>query len=370
MYVSPRYLLKPSDASWEDGIIGLEAGSGPGALSRILRADPQLFRSEEEGPATTYTARQIYSFVTCFLVTHAHLDHISSLVLSAGSLGGGRKRICATSAVLKDIETAFSNRLWPNLASWDKDDSPQKYLYTSLQADSTNYNPLLPQISVRPMTISHGCNNQGEYDSTAFFLKHNKTGSEFLFFGDVESDVVSSSRRGGEVAERVVGGLGKVWKVCAPKIPLVLSAIFIECSWAQDRPDALLFGHLKPEHLVNELKVLAEEVTALRRSRASSGARAVQQPARKKRRKINGVHDIRGADPHHYTPLAPFPPSSSTSPPPLAGVRIFITHCKEDFKRHLGANREIILSQVKALVEAAGLGVEVHAVKQGERIGI
>lgn len=26
MYVSPRYLLKPSDASWEDGIIGLEAG--------------------------------------------------------------------------------------------------------------------------------------------------------------------------------------------------------------------------------------------------------------------------------------------------------------------------------------------------------
>lgn len=67
----------------------------------------------------------------CFLITHAHLDHVSSLVLSAGSLRGPARRIYAARETLEDIETIFSDRCWPKLASW-KDDDPENALVYSL----------------------------------------------------------------------------------------------------------------------------------------------------------------------------------------------------------------------------------------------
>jgi len=66
-----------------------------------------------------------------FLITHAHLDHISGLVLAAGSLKGPRKRIYATKQTLEDLESVFSDRIWPNLASWDEDDEDHKLLYST-----------------------------------------------------------------------------------------------------------------------------------------------------------------------------------------------------------------------------------------------
>jgi cAMP phosphodiesterase len=65
-----------------------------------------------------------------FLITHAHLDHVNSLVISAGSHEGPRKRIFATEKTLQDLETVFAGRIWPDLASWKEDDDLIKYLYT------------------------------------------------------------------------------------------------------------------------------------------------------------------------------------------------------------------------------------------------
>lgn len=66
----------------------------------------------------------------CFLLTHAHLDHINSLVVSAGSLRGARKRVYALKQTLEDLELVFSDRVWPNLASWKEDDDAVKLLYS------------------------------------------------------------------------------------------------------------------------------------------------------------------------------------------------------------------------------------------------
>ena len=66
---------------------------------------------------------------SCFIISHAHLDHVNGLVLSAGSLLGPRKRVCAPQSTLKTLETIFSDRIWPNLASWDADDAAYKLLY-------------------------------------------------------------------------------------------------------------------------------------------------------------------------------------------------------------------------------------------------
>lgn len=47
-------------------------------------------------------------------------------------MGGSRKRVYAAQQTLKDLETIFSDRLWPNLATWDEIDlDSHKLLYTT-----------------------------------------------------------------------------------------------------------------------------------------------------------------------------------------------------------------------------------------------
>lgn len=162
----------------------------------------------------------------------------------------------------------------------------------SLPADA-RYVTVSRGISVRTMPISHGHNPTcGVYDSAAFFIRRDSDASEFLFFGDVEADSVSKQPRN-----------INVWRAAAAKIPETLSAIFIECSWLSGRPTAALFGHLTPEHLVEELEVLATEVVKVRSSVPVTDSRRSNRRASKSTQSsLNGV---------------------------LAGLRIYVTHCKE-----------------------------------------
>lgn len=51
-----------------------------------------------------------------FLVTHAHLDHINALVIQGGSLSGSPKYIYALDKTLQDLEShVFNDSIWPNL---------------------------------------------------------------------------------------------------------------------------------------------------------------------------------------------------------------------------------------------------------------
>ncbi|PSR88852.1 hypothetical protein PHLCEN_2v5001 [Hermanssonia centrifuga] len=58
------------------------------------------------------------------------MDHINSLVLSAGSIGGPTRRIFAVHETLENIETVFSDRLWPQLASWNERDKHAALIYS------------------------------------------------------------------------------------------------------------------------------------------------------------------------------------------------------------------------------------------------
>lgn len=68
--------------------------------------------------------------IRSYLITHAHLDHVNGLVLTAGSLGGPTRRMFATREVLKDVQWIFSDRLWPNLATWNSRDPSAALLYS------------------------------------------------------------------------------------------------------------------------------------------------------------------------------------------------------------------------------------------------
>lgn len=203
------------------------------------------------------------------------------------------------------------------------------------------YHNVSPDISIRMMPISHGHYDQsGVYDSAAFFIRHNSNGQEFLFFGDVEPDSLAAKPR-----------TINVWRAAAPKIPVVLSTIFIECSWSSSRPDDLLYGHLSPVHLAEELTALATEVITARKIGARESRTDSDSKPSRKRSKSNplSAESLRGA---------------------LNGVRVFVIHCKEDgdvaYDRPIN---HINTDQVRALVEMKGLGAEILAADQGMHIG-
>jgi 3',5'-cyclic-nucleotide phosphodiesterase len=156
-------------------------GSGQGALNQILKRQPDLFSSSSD--SAIYSPADIYSFVRCvralytsrcpvsgankicqLLSNHARPfgscqqvrqlaalvldlpDPITSLVISAGSLRGPRKRVYAAEETLKDLESVFADRLWPNLASWKEEDEAFKLLYTTSVASIP---PLVYRTNIR-----------------------------------------------------------------------------------------------------------------------------------------------------------------------------------------------------------------------------
>ena len=200
------------------------------------------------------------------------------------------------------------------------------------------YSIVFPDVAVRTMLLNHGHNTLGHYASTAFFIRHEPSLREFLFFGDVEPD---------SVAEKPLNI--NVWRAAAAKFPESLSTIFIECSYPSGRKDDLLFGHLTPEHLVTELSVFAMEVVKYKRDGQQLETR--KRPLRKKQKRNSlTAEDLRGA---------------------LAGLRVFITHCKDDMTGDSGAPiREIIAEQVRLIVNEKDLGVKILVAEQGMRIGV
>ncbi|KAG6836613.1 hypothetical protein H0H93_006034 [Arthromyces matolae] len=252
--------------------------------------------------------------------------------MSAGSFKGPRKRIYATKETLNDLENVFSDRIWPNLASWDENDDDYKLLYSQLHVDN-KYKEIYPGISVQTMPLNHGHNERGHYASTAFFIRHDIQNREFLFFGDVEPDVVAAEPLN-----------INVWRAAAPKVPHKLSAIFIECSWPSGRSDDTLYGHMNPTHLVTELVALATEVIRFKKDQSLGIS---TRPAKKKQKR-NPITDeeLVGA---------------------LQRLRIYVIHCKDDLTGDPA--REIIVSQIRDLVEEKKLGAEIIAVEQGMYIG-
>lgn len=124
------------------------------------------------------------------------------------------------------------------------------------------------------MPLSHGKAKGGiAYDSTAFFNCEESTGHFFLFFGDVSADSVAGDTRNLEVwkkaAVRTLSLSVMILSLtrfgdCAPlpRQPLIaaerLSTIFIECSYESARPVDMLFGHLSPPFLFEELASLSK----------------------------------------------------------------------------------------------------------------
>lgn len=174
-----------------------------------------------------------------YLLSHPHLDHVSGLILN--SPDDNSKPIYGTESCLNVlVEKYFTWQSWANFA--DKGEKPTLNKY--------NYKTLVPgktlaldgtSLTVTPYALSH----VNPYNSTAFLIQHNA--SAILYLGDTGADRIEKSDK-----------LARLWETIAPLVRAhSLKAIFIEVSFSNTQPDNLLFGHLTPSLLMEELGKLA-----------------------------------------------------------------------------------------------------------------
>ncbi len=414
-------------------------------------------------PHTSAKANAAYitrSLVDTYLITHPHLDHISGFVVNTAALPGVRpKRLAGLPFTIDAFRNhIFNNVIWPNLS--DENNGAGLVTYMRLieggspalgNGEGKGYVEVCEGLGVKGWGVSHGhCierhshrgssqvpqaemsprsnpsllpnpHNQRPnaggrsnstssfqsdkqardetvcvYDSSTYFIRDVITGKEVIIFGDVEADSLSLSPRN-----------KRIWSEAAPKIVHDhLTGIFIECSYDNSREVDLLFGHLAPKFLMEELKTLAEEVSIVRgrtikkRKRTGNGsAPRRKNPSRTSRdqspqhsttrsqrsnsnhknfefevtRLDNDVEQVGFSESptkegDSMTTLAIHSRNSNAEDaPPLQGVRIILIHVKDklDDRPDVG---EKILRELREQERELRLGCEFILAKAGQAL--
>ena len=173
-----------------------------------------------------------------YLISHPHLDHIAGLILN--SPDDSPKPIYGLPFCLEAIqETYFNWKSWPNFG--DRGIKPlNKYRYTIVSGQEETPLEGTPMF-VRAFPLSHAKPGQ----SAAFLIRHSE--NYLLYLGDTGSDTIEGSDH-----------LERLWHTISPLVTAgKVKGIFVEVSFANARPDQLLFGHLTPRLLMDEMKKLS-----------------------------------------------------------------------------------------------------------------
>lgn len=219
-----------------DAYVCLDAGTLFSGIERAIAA--QLL----EGAVLEVLRNNIKGY----LISHPHLDHIAGLILN--SPDDSSKPIYGLPFCLEAIrENYFNWKSWPNFGNQGTEPLLNKYRYTVVP---TEHEIPLERTSmfVQAFPLSHAKPSQ----STAFLIRHAE--NYLLYMGDTGADAVERS-----------DALSRVWRAISPLITAgKLKAILLEVSFANARPDQLLFGHLTPRLLMSEMKTLSQLCGGLR----------------------------------------------------------------------------------------------------------
>lgn len=179
-------------------------------------------------------------YIKGYCISHAHLDHVSGLIIS--SPADSSKTVYATKKCMEMMENHYFNGdTWANFGDEGPGFQLKKYHFQTLSIDEetkiTN-----TTMTVKAFPLSH----VNPFESTAFLIQNGN--DAVLYLGDTGADEIEKSNY-----------LRELWKAIAPLIQQKkLKGIFIEVSFPNEQPDTALFGHLTPNHLMNELHKLEE----------------------------------------------------------------------------------------------------------------
>ncbi|KAJ3099228.1 hypothetical protein HDU97_003337 [Phlyctochytrium planicorne] len=240
------YLLKAYQST-DNSLLAFEAGTLLHGISLLQR--------NQHLPSTP-SALEIYQkWISGYLISHTHLDHtLALLVNSQSALPNRRTPIYATPFTLDGFRKGlFNNVTWPDVVTL-----AGVYAYRELGSrDGVKVDGM--ELEVKAFGVSHGVGML----STCFLVSR-VGGSAVLLCGDMGADSREGNRLNLEMWTRIA--------------PLVaegrLRAIMLECSFGSDRPDGLLFGHLTPRLVVEELGVLRRLVEVRREEMVGLGITA------------------------------------------------------------------------------------------------
>jgi 3',5'-cyclic-nucleotide phosphodiesterase len=365
-------LLKSSDVSYNEilsnnlpnELICVDAGSGIGLLSELIYNElhnispqskqlrmyndmlslEQCFKTKITRPFAGLSAsvspyeqsQEIFKLMNNYLISHAHMDHIAALVInSAGFCKESPKNVYGSRGTIDTLQRhVFNGLVWPNMSKfnmvklssheyWQTFSINDTYSVTIFDLSHGKMVPHDENTSQRPEspnysrhTYDDNFENYNNYISSAFLVTHELSNSSVLIFGDFEADTVSK-----------LGKNKRIWCKIAPMLlhpEKQLKGIILECSTCQIVSTNELYGHIMPTHLINELRVLNDEILAL------------------------------------------IPSSNRHNMAPLAGFNVVINHVKE--APNLSDPRREILSELEILNHKYELGIHFSVALNGASI--
>ena len=235
-------ILKSAGQPWkQNSLLAVDAGIHLSGIIEVLdsskTANGQSSQDEETSlspfagatlpfkSGRANAAHILRELLSTFLITHAHLDHISGLAIATAALKNVkmRKRIAALPHTIAAIRKhVFNDFIWPNLS--DEDGGVGLVTYMRLPEAAPEYIWVAEGLSVQAWAVSHGhclrkhshkgstaglrasissshgtpapatCDIPGEpcvVDSTTYFIRDELTQCEVLMFGDVEPGITN-----------------------------------------------------------------------------------------------------------------------------------------------------------------------------------
>jgi 3',5'-cyclic-nucleotide phosphodiesterase len=216
-------------ATGTDDYICLDAGTLHTGIQRALELKTW------KGNASAILRKNIKAY----LISHPHTDHVAGLILNSPE--DSSKSIYGIASCLSVLqEKHFNWKSWANFGS-EGEKPLNKYTYQTLVPGKE-----IPISNTSLLVTAYLLSHVSPNESTAFLIRHKD--NYLLYLGDTGADPMEKSDR-----------LLQLWTVAAPLIrDKKLKGIFIEVSFSNDQPDSLLFGHLTPKLLFQELSVLAK----------------------------------------------------------------------------------------------------------------
>jgi len=221
------YLLAPIHTT---DYICLDAGTINAGIEKAI----------EKNTFTVPTATVLQDYIKGYLISHAHLDHVSGLIIN--SPADAAKTVYATAKCMEMMENHYFNgETWANFGDEGTGYQLKKYHFQTLKP--------LEETAIRNTTMivkAFPLSHVNPFESTAFLIKNNDAYA--LYLGDTGADNIEKSNK-----------LHLLWEAIAPLIKSKqLKGIFIEVSFPNEQADNALYGHLTPKLLLQEMHNLAE----------------------------------------------------------------------------------------------------------------
>ena len=224
------YLLRAIN---EQHYISLDAGTLVNGINIAQQHNAFADLTLIQDPKWNITGNILRQHIKGYLISHGHLDHVAGLLISSPE--DSAKPIYALPSVNQTlIDTYFNWQAWANFTNKGLPPRLNKYQLVDL-IPKQSQTITDTSLKVTAFSLSH------PLESTAFVIE--KGQDLFVYLGDTGPDQVEKQ-----------GKLKALWQYLAEQLKdKHLRGLVIEVSFTNQQPDNLLFGHLTPKWLIQEL---------------------------------------------------------------------------------------------------------------------